>query len=162
MTKFLDDRKTIAVMAVAAMLGGPMTAVAEEHAHDGSAPHALTLNHGKKWPTDAPLRTGMTRIRDALAADLDTIHAGRFEAEQYDRLATRVDQELAAIVRNCKLPADADANLHVILAEMIAGAEAMHGKDPNAKPADGAVKVVEALAVYPRYFDHPGWKGLEH
>ena len=50
---------TLAATAVVTLmtLGAPIHAQAQTAAHDhGSAPQALTLNHGQKWATDAPLR----------------------------------------------------------------------------------------------------------
>src|SRR6185503_8234990 len=41
----------------------------EDQGHDhgeGPGHAALSLNHGKRWEVDAPLQTGMQRIRDAV------------------------------------------------------------------------------------------------
>ncbi|MEW6098304.1 MAG: hypothetical protein AB1666_03865 [Pseudomonadota bacterium] len=62
---------------------------------------------------------------------------------------------------NCKLPPEADAALHGILAQIAQGTDAMAGKSKT-KPRDGALKVVAALDEYGRTFDHPGWKKLHH
>ena len=43
---------------------------ADAHQHAAGEPTKLVLDHGKKWPTDEPLRKGMTEIREALAAKL--------------------------------------------------------------------------------------------
>jgi hypothetical protein len=66
------------------------------------------------------------------------------------------------MVSNCKLPQNADAMLHLVLADIIAGSDAMQGKLPGTKARDGAVKIVHALDSYGKYFDHPGWSGLKH
>ena len=127
---------------------------AAQHQHEAGA-HALQLDNGKKWTTDAPLRRGMTTMRDAVAAQHAAIHANKATATQYQALAGRIDGQIGYIVQNCKLAPDADAQLHVILTDVIAGSDLMKGADP-AKRRDGAVMVVEALNKYPRYFDHPG------
>ena len=64
----------------------------------------------------------MTRIRDALTAALPSIHAGKATAEQYRALAQQTDDQLAFLFQNCKLRREADAMLHIILADIIAGA----------------------------------------
>jgi len=128
------------------------------HGHEGGA-QTLQLDHGKKWATDAPLREAMTAIRDALQADHPAIHARSQPPAAYEALAQRIDAQIAHIVEQCKLPADADANLHVLLAEIIGGADAMRESDPQVARA-GAVRVIQALNRYPQYFDHPGWKGV--
>ena len=57
-----------------------------------------------------------------------------------------------------KWPTD-DANLHLIVAELLAGADAMQGKSKTT-PAAGAAQAVRAVNQYGRYFDHAGWKPL--
>lgn len=152
-----------AAFAAASLFGAAPLFAADAHSHEHQAEaHALELNQGKKWTTDAPLRTGMERIRDTLAPELKAIHSGKLKPAQYGALAKRIDTEVAGIVQNCKLEPEADANLHIVLAELMAGTEAMHGKEPDTKPAAGAVKVMQALDSYAKYFDHPGWKGLKH
>lgn len=144
------------------VLAAPLAAVqpaAAQDQHEGGA-HALQLDNGKKWTTDAPLRQGMGAIRDAVAADHQAIHTNKATAAQYKALAGKVDGQIAYIVKNCKLPPEADAQLHMILADIIAGSDLMKGT-VQAKRREGAVKVVGALQTYPQYFDHPAWRALE-
>jgi hypothetical protein len=63
------------------------------------------------------------------------------------------------MVANCKLDPEADANLHIILEQILEGAEALQGKEKK-NPRAGANRVVAALNDYGKYFDHPGWKKL--
>jgi hypothetical protein len=147
--------------AVAAGLALAPVAVlyaADTHQH-GAAPAKLTLDHGKRWATDAPLRTGMSTIRGALAPKLPAIHKGALTPAEYQALGGTVEAQVAEIVATCKLEPAADANLHLIVADLVAGADAMQGKS-RSKPAAGAAQVVRALDQYGRYFDHPGWKPL--
>jgi hypothetical protein len=144
------------------VLAAPLATVqpaAAQHQHEAGA-HALQLDNGKKWTTDAPLRQGMDAIRDAVAADHRAIHTNKETATQYSALAEKVDGQIAYIVKNCKLAPEADAQLHLILADLIAGSDLMKGTD-QAKRREGAVKIVAALETYPQYFDHPGWRALE-
>lgn len=133
-------------LAAALVLGAAVSAAtgADEHAHGTGGQEAkLVLDHGKKWQTDAPLRKGMENIRAAMAAK------GEYAAK-----ADRVNAEVAYIVQNCKLPEDADAQLHLVIAELLGGAEAMKGEHAG----DGAKRVARALHAYGEFFDHPGWK----
>jgi hypothetical protein len=132
---------------------------ADTHQHVAGGPHKLVLNHGKKWPIDAPLRNNMGEIRAALAAQHTGIHKGTLAAEDYKALGALVEARVASIVTECKLEPAADANLHLIVADLIAGADAMQGKS-KMMPAKGAVQAVQAVNKYGRYFDHPGWKPL--
>ena len=75
---------------------------------------------------------------------------------------TVLDGDIAYMVENCKLPTEADAMLHLVLAEIIEGSDAMQGKAYGVNKRAGAVKVVQALRSYGEYFDHPGWHPPGH
>jgi hypothetical protein len=86
---------------------------------------ALHLNAGQKWETDAPLRQAMARLRQHMAPALGPIHAKRLPAAEYARLGREVEAAVADIVAQCKLPPEADAQLHLVVAELLQGAEQM-------------------------------------
>ncbi len=137
-------------------------ASAHEHAHHHHAAPAakkLTLNAGQPWPTDAPLRQAMGRIRQALAGELPQIHAQRLDAAAYAVLARTVEAEVGNIVADCRLEPAADAQLHLIVADLLAGSRQMAGKKQRQA---GAVKVVQALNNYATYFADPGFSRLDH
>ncbi|MDP2810761.1 MAG: hypothetical protein Q8O34_11490 [Rhodocyclaceae bacterium] len=134
--------------------------------HDTHAEHAapasLQLNAGKKWETDEALRKAMRSIRQAVDASLHQIHENRLSAAGYGTLARKVEGEVGNIVSTCKLEPKADAQLHLVVAELLAGSEQMAGKLKQAKRQDGAVKVIGALEKYATYFDDPGFKPIPH
>lgn len=164
---FAQWKKMTAILSAAALMciGAKVAIAAEhnhdahEHAHHAAEPAQLTLNNGKKWDTDDNLRQGMSRIRDALSAKVHSIHSGKATTEQYNALAQKTNDELALIVKNCKLDPKADAMLHLVLADIVAGADAMAGKDVKAART-GAEKIAGALDNYGTYFAHPGWHGV--
>ena len=131
-----------------------------QHEH-GAATSKLHLKDGKKWQTDDVLRQSMTSIRDAVAPRLPAIHQNKLDDKSYDELAAKVNSEVANIVKNCHLEKDADEVLHLVIADMLAGADAMSGKDQKMTRQAGAVQVVQSLDSYGKYFDHPGWRSLE-
>jgi hypothetical protein len=133
-------------LAFALAFAGPVAAAEAPHEHGhGTGEARLVLDHGRKWQTDAPLRKGMENIRAVLAT-----------RQKPEALAELVSAEVAYIVQNCKLPEDADAQLHLLIAELLAGADAMKGE----RAGEGVERVVKALNEYGRYFDHPGWRTL--
>lgn len=150
-----------AALAGAAVLAVPVAAFAGEqkHEHGATEVHTLTLNHGKKWATDEPLRKGMAEIRSLVEAQHAGIHKGTLKPAEYAALGERIEAQVGYVVANCKLDPQADANLHVVLEEVLEGVEAMKGKETKRLRA-GADKVVAALNGYGKYFDHPGWKRL--
>lgn len=151
------------ILALAAALSTAVTlpALAAESHHHGHAAHAeapqkLTLNNGRKWNTDAPLRKGMQEIRDALERTHGHGHGAQVEPAQLARLGKKMESEIAGIVMNCKLEPAADANLHVIIGELNAAADAFKGASPA--DADEAMqRAMRAVGAYDRYFDHPGF-----
>lgn len=154
-------KQTLLALAVALAFGGPALAANEhDHGHGHGAQDAkLVLDHGKKWPTDEALRHGMENIRAALAAEKNkTTRISHPSPEDYAALAGWINQEVAGIVENCKLAPEADAQLHKVIGQIMAGAEVMEGKEKGVSPRTGALRVREALEQYGRYFDHPGWK----
>jgi hypothetical protein len=141
-------RKTAVALTVALAFGAPFAYGQTAHDHDHAAGGAtLVLNQGKKWPTDAPLRQGMENIRAALGSGM-----------KYRALANKVNAEVAGIVQNCKLEPEADAQLHLVIADILAGVEAMEGKVAGETRRAGAEKVAKALNAYGEHFDHAGWK----
>jgi hypothetical protein len=166
--------RTLAAAAVALALGAAAPAfaadahslaeaapavVSDAHSHAAGAPVKLALDHGRKWTTDAPLRQRMGEIRALMATELGPIHAGKLSPERYRQLGAAVEEKVAAIVAECKLPPEADAMLHLVVADLVAGADIMQGK-AHGTPAEGAHKIVTAANAYGRYFDHAGWKPL--
>jgi len=153
---------TLASLSLLAI--GPSVALAQ-HEHQqhqmhgsGGAVAQLQLKDGQKWQTDASLRSGMASIRAAFDADHPAIHAGKQTDAQYATLATQIDQQVKSIVANCRLPADADANLHFIVADLLQGVALMRGEDPQRSRHDGAALVHGALKAYGKYFDDPAWQ----
>lgn len=163
MARLLRDLFTVAAataLLTAAVSVGTARAQASTHHHEAASPHKLTLNHGRKWPTDESLRAGMARIRDVLEPQLGAAHAGQLTPEQYKALADQIETEVGAIVANCKLEPQADAMLHLVITDLGDGTDAMKGKNTQLGPAPGLVKVTQAVNQYSRYFDHPGFKRL--
>jgi len=146
------------VFALGLFLAGAAYAAHEHHhGHEAEAPQKLQLNAGKKWATDASLRQAMSGINQAMAKALPLIHRQQFSDAQYQALAESVNQQIAFAIENCKLDAKADAMLHLLIADLQGGAEAMSGKAGGDRH-DGAVRVMHALKAYGQYFQHPGWR----
>ena len=150
------------VLAAALTTFAAAPAQAQSHSHDASVPAKLSLNQGRKWTTDAPLRDGMTRIRDFVEPQLSAAHAGKLTHTHYRELATKIETEVGGIVANCKLEPKADAALHLVIADIGAGTDAMAGKDAKLRPALGLVKVAQAVNQYGSHFDDPGFKPIRN
>ena len=155
----LSNFATITGM-VLSLLGS--TAIAapatNDHGHgDGAA--ELRLDSGSKWAIDAPLSRAMTNIRNAVDKEYDAIHSNQLADEKYAALAKKVTNEVAYMVENCNLEPEADAQLHLIIADLMEGSTAMESKT-NAQ--HGAVKVIGAIGKYVTYFNDPDFKPIKH
>ena len=84
-------------------------------------------------------------------------HAGKLTTAQYLELAHRIEGEVGGIVANCKLEPKADAMLHLVIADLGAGTDAMAGKSATLRPELGLVKVAQAVNAYGSHFEHPGF-----
>lgn len=160
--KKLQRVALVAGLALGLAGGGIAMAVgAGGHSHGGhpASVAELQLDNGKKWQTDAPLRQGIDTMRGALAAALEPIHQGKYQPADYGALAGKLDAQIGFITANCKLLEAADAQLHLVLAQIIDGIEAMRAGPDREK---GAVLAIEALDAYGKHFDHPGWQPLAH
>lgn len=153
----------LTVLAVCALATAPAIAAQDVHQHGHDAHgHTLQLNAGKKWETDTALRKSMGELRQSMAGSLDAIHANKMTLQAYSALARKVEGGVADIVANCKLAPAADAQLHLVVADLLAGAEHMAGKAKQGKPRDGAVKVIGALNNYGKFFDDPDFQPITH
>lgn len=155
---------TLMLTGTLSLVAAPALAVEDSHHHHHGegGPAALSLDAGAKWKTDATLREGMANIRDLLEPNLKAIHNDRLKPAEYAALASRIEAEVGGIVAGCKLDKDADAMLHLVLAEINAGTEGLAGKDQAVGRHGGAVKIYRALENYPVYFEHPGWRTVSH
>ena len=100
---------------------------AEPHAHAGAV--EIKLDNGKKWPTDAALRRGMGEIRIAMSDALTPIHRNEFSAGAYEALAARVQAQVDYVIANCRLPEEADQQLHIVLEQILDGHRRHEGRD---------------------------------
>lgn len=155
---FTTKHFSVVALALGLTLSGPALA-ATEHAHGGHGGTALelTLNNGQKWPTDEALRRGMGEIRRAMENSIERIHAGTFTSADYVALAERLQQQVDFVTANCKLPEEADAQLHIVLVEILEGMDAMKAGSDRLQ---GALRTVVALEAYGRHFDHPNWTSV--
>lgn len=137
----------------------PLAAVSGEpsHHHHGADAVELQLNNGERWATDEALRESMAGIRGLLASRLDAIHADTLDADGYAAIATGVERQVDRMIRSCRLPPAADAELHKLIAMLMDGVQQMRD---GPSPRDGAVQVVTALTLYGEYFAHEGWQPL--
>ncbi len=153
----MSARKVALAGALAIGLAIPsLSPAVAQHSHEGAsaALQSMSLDQGRKWPTDETLRSGMSQIRAALSEALPRIEKGDFTDRDYGALAETVQGRIDEVVANCKLPEDADLQLHFALAHMLEGVAAMKSGDGQEQ---GAAAIAEALTAYGDHFDHPGW-----
>lgn len=154
--------KSSTALLLALALSSPLAVLAADaHDHGKSAPHKLELNAGKKWGTDPALRQAMSGIQKSVAQTLPAAHSGKATAAEYDAFGKEVSAQVAYMVENCKLDPKADAQLHLIVADIMNGVEAAQGKQGEKQRATGVVKVAQAANAYGKHFDHSGWQAIK-
>jgi len=156
--------KSPKLLLLAIALALPLTTLAGEavkHEHDAAVQAKLELNAGKKWTTDAPLRQAMNNIRTTVTTALPAAHSGKLTPAQYDALGNDVSGQITYIVQNCKLDPKADAQLHIVVGDIMNGIDTATGKQHDQERALGVVKIAQSLNSYGKYFDHAGWKAID-
>jgi len=139
----------------------PLTTLAVDHSHHGEVPKKVELNAGKKWVTDAPLRQAMSAIRSSVTSTMETVHGGKATDASFDKMAIEVAAQVSYIVQNCKLDPKADAQLHVVIGDIMSALETVEGKQPGKERASGVVGLAGALNTYGKHFSHSGWRAID-
>ena len=139
----------------------PLTTLAVDHSHHGEVPKKVELNAGKKWVTDAPLRQAMSAIRSSVTSTMEAVHGGKATDASFDKMAIEVAAQVSYIVQNCKLDPKADAQLHVVIGDIMSALETVEGKQPGKERASGVVGLAGALNTYGKHFSHSGWRAID-
>jgi len=139
---------------VLAQAGDAHAGHADAQAHEHGAAGELARNGEQRWETDEALRRGMTEIRVASAMLTPAWTARQLSAAQSQQLAEAIKGSVATMIAQCQLAPEADANLHLILARMLAAASTLESEpfSPQGLPA-----IEAALNDYGHFFNHPGW-----
>lgn len=153
-------RKALALCISLLALGAtaPVLASPHSHSHEAqAAPQRLAFDEGRRWATDAPLRRHMEEIGSAIASRSGRILAGKLTDEEARALGAAIEARVAGIVADCKLPPAADANLHLVVADLVQAADILQGRTKE-PPQKGTAVAARATQMYATYFDHPNWK----
>lgn len=118
-----------------------------EDIHSHASPTAGVPAPKGGWASDAPLRQGMRAILDAVVAAVREGSGGK-------ALASELRGQISYLFANCKLEPEADAALHVILADLLRSAQRL---DDGASAKDEHDALHAALKTYGQRFQHPGW-----
>lgn len=97
----------------------------------------------------------MDAVAGAVAAAESAKRERRFTRMEAQSLATAIQAQFEFMVQNCKLEPEADGALHAIVAQLLQASSALVN-DPQSTSSFETLHGV--LVMYPRYFDHPGWR----
>ncbi|QJD58278.1 hypothetical protein HG264_04825 [Pseudomonas sp. gcc21] len=134
----------------------------EAHQAHGMGEHAMQLNDGSQWETDAPLRKAMGILRNDIRPLMPEIHQDTLEGERYQALASSVTEQVSYMIEHCELEGEADAQLHLVIADLMTAAKVMQGEVADQAQRFGAIRMVGALNNYATYFDDAGFEKLSH
>ena len=143
------------------------SATESEHSHKHESGHdeklinipPLTLDQGNKWPIDESLHIGMTRIKTSMEKNINDIHYKTFKSKQYQTLSIEIQNHLSYLFAHCKLPKNADEQLHSLLFSIMQGSEKMNITENK---REGAIAIIKAVQKYPEYFQDEKWQPLQH
>jgi len=109
-----------------------------------------------KWASDESLRQGMSELKAAFEPAHAAYRNDSFDAQQASELADTIEQKVNFMFANCRLPADADAELHKLLAGALGAGGSLRQSE---KLHDGLHRLHRVLQAYGDHFEHPGWAG---
>ncbi|MDT8283777.1 MAG: hypothetical protein RQ982_13335 [Gammaproteobacteria bacterium] len=124
------------------------------HGHEDHAVSGLSLDHGKKWKTDAALRQGMQGIDDAAMKAVPAYHDETLTKADANKLARQINDQVNYLIENCKLEPGADTTLHVFIGDFLTGSANLSHQPLSPQ---GLPQIVKTLQLYPDYFEHDGW-----
>ena len=104
---------------------------------------------GEKWQADIHLQQGIKNIEIAMNRALKASHHDSLNKSDAGKLAETIKSEVEAIVVNCKLEPKADAILHVLIHELLAGVDLLQDEQQFSK---GLAAISEVLKKYPNHF----------
>jgi hypothetical protein len=142
--------RTLTVLLALALSAASLAAPPNPGEHDAHDRHRAAVTappEGKLWPTDAPLRAGMSRIESAL----EQAGGQPVTQDKAQDLARVVRENVNYIVRNCKLPPEPDAALHVLIGRMMSAASQL---ESGAGTGAAVAQLESALQEYRSHFDH--------
>ena len=94
----------------------------------------------------------MGRMHQAVIPVYSQYKGKTLRDDEAKALAATIRTEVDGLVKNCKLEPKADAMLHIVIADLLTGAQVISG---NPMDDNGIPKIVGALHAYAQHFDHP-------
>lgn len=150
------------LILIIVLLSSGHSVLAGEHSHHSVTQNAeIQLDHGNKWATDIPLRQAMKYLNDLARKNLPAIHAGTFNDESYKKMGLAMTEQTNLIFKNCKLPPNADKELHKILIKILNSEKVFQNKDQTLSEHDAFDSFLKSLKLYGKYFQHDGWVPVE-
>lgn len=134
------------------------TSIAKDAHQHGHSAHEKTnsglhLNNGKKWPTDATLRSNMSDIHNHLKKNLPKIKTNSMSMQDYQKLGKDVQVNIGTIFKSCKLPKEADAQLHIIMVDLIDANRTFSDDSPLKAKRKAFDKTIASYKTYLKFFD---------
>ncbi|MCO5143616.1 MAG: hypothetical protein M9962_11045 [Oligoflexia bacterium] len=132
------------------------TANSQTHDHQNhtNLSRELRLDGGKKWVTDKSLRFNMSAIHQHIKINLPKIDDQKLTSEEYLLLSEKINSNIKNIFKTCRLPAKADAQLHIILVNMMRSNDILKSKTGTVEKNHAIHEILSAYKMYLEYFDH--------
>lgn len=158
-TARIYDARTTAVIAFlccTVLFFGSCDHHSEDHAHSGhqaatkepAAALALTLDNGKKWPTDEHTRQTAARMVARIDSTVN-IHSRQDALD----LAADLDKELEALIAGCTMTGKAHDQLHVFLVALFPKVAALKEQTEPDELAHVRGEIGSLFATYEKHFE---------
>jgi hypothetical protein len=108
---------------------------------------AVSFNNGSKWTANPETIAGIDRMRRKIS-EFTTVA----DPSTHPKLVTELEQEYAAVIKNCTMTGEAHNQLHNFLAPLNQMIEPLKSGDPR-MVKDALIKLENHLKTFSAYFE---------
>lgn len=125
----------------------------QKSAGDGFGNAGGSFKQSSRWETDDVVRQNMESIRFAMTARQEKIGSNQLSAQDYQRLAQAIDENIASMVKNRKISKEVEQALHlVVMIDLDHSLQLMRKGEKTELQRAGAFGVLQALRNYSEFF----------
>lgn len=122
---------------------------------------AALAGAGVAHPVDAPVQSGMERIRTEIVNHHTLITHRRLPVAMAAAFSKNIDAVVSDVRKRTTVSDEARAVLDPLLTTIIQSAQLIGAGGDSIRQMDALFAMTKALDDYGNLFDHPGWKSVQ-
>lgn len=122
---------------------------------------AVLADVAARLPVDAPVQSGMERIRTEIIDHHTLITHRRLPVAMAAAFLKNIDASVSDIRKRTTVSGEARAVLDPLLTTIFQSARTIGAGGDSIRQMDALFAMTKALESYGKSFDHPGWKSVQ-